>query len=173
MPTATSTPTNTPTSTATATNTPIPAAAPLAAPAQVPLTARPNACKTRIWPPAAGVGFLLMLTGTLAQVIRARSAGKILVSDYATDSMANVEKLDVHTGKVDFGDGSGDPNPSRTWPIAITIVGTLLALVGAAGLLNLIPCSGWMTTAGGMVFAGVTTPAIHVAIIRRGAASGA
>ncbi len=169
------TPTSTPTFTPTPTYTPLPtatlAAAQLIAP--VKLTLQPNACDPRIWQGTAGLGVLLTLTGMLAQAIRRRFARRNIsqvevVSEYSTESKANLENLDVHIGKVDFGDGSSDQNPNPAGPVAFAATGIILVLASVAGILKLIPCSAWMVTMGGSVLAGLAAAMIDLMFRKQG-----
>jgi hypothetical protein len=177
-PTATATYTLEPTATLTPiqTATPYPTATQTAALVIAPVkaTTQPNACDPRIWPATAGFGVLLAVTGIAAQAIRARSASRasaqaIALTGYSTESKANAENLDVHIGRVDFGDGSGGQNPNPTGSIALTAAGIVLAVGGAAGMLNIIPCSAWLAVAGiglALAIASVAAALILRAVMR-------
>jgi len=166
-PTPTDTQTSTPTITPSLTSTPSPtnqpsstatqSAAQLIVPVNVPT--QPNACDPRIWPVTAGFGVLLALTGIAIRVRSATQGTSVgnVASGYTTESKANAKNLDVHIGRVDFGDGNGGEKPSTAGPIALTTSGIALVLGSAAGLLNLIPCSAWIAAIGGGVVVGLAT----------------
>lgn len=152
-------PTNSPTFTPTPTNTPIPTATQPASLLIVPVKAipQPNACDPRIWPGIMGLGAVLIVWGFVMQVRRARSPGAISLDDYSAESHANQSTLDVHIGKVDFGDSNGGQNSGSAVPIAVGISGITLVASSATGLLNLISCTAWQgTLAVGLLIGAVT-----------------
>ena len=89
-------------------------------------------------------------------------------NEYSAESKANTENLDLHIGRVDFGDGSSDQSPNPAGPIAFATTGIILVLTSAAGIRDLIPCSAWMAAMGGSLFAGLAAAMIDLMFRKQG-----